>query len=311
MDPADTSLLSDVELVPAGPSLAPLAAKPRIWTVFAAVVAGAVLATVIQVIFIAALAIGEMARGGDAEEVADDIVARMVEPWMFMGMAGAGQLGFAICTIAAAWLSSYPFRERLGLVRPRISSTAIGLTVVGSWAPLAVGLGFAHMLAWYVPPDPMVEKLLANITQPQAIPFVLFIAIVPGVVEELLFRGYVQGRLLERWPPWIGIMVTSLLFAIVHVQPHHVVAVFPIGLWLGVVAWKSGSVIPSILCHAFINGSLNAWRMIAKFNEIPEGTQHVVDIGGLFVGAICFVLAVNVLFADDETKSDHRFSADV
>jgi uncharacterized protein len=267
-----------------------------------------VLATVIQVIFIASLAIGEMARGGDAEEVADDIVARMVEPWMFMGMAGAAQLGFAICAIAAAWLSPDPFRKRLGLVRPRISSAAIALTVVGSWAPLAVGLGFAYMLARYVPPDPMVEKLLANITQSQAIPFVLFIAIVPGIVEELLFRGYVQGRLLERWSPWVAITVTSLLFAIVHVQPHHVVAVFPIGLWLGVVAWKSGSVIPSILCHAFINGSLNAWRMIAKFTEIPESTQHVVDIGGLFVGAICFVLAVNVLFADDETKSDHRFS---
>jgi membrane protease YdiL (CAAX protease family) len=196
------------------------------------------------------------------------------------------------------------------LVRPRISSTAIALTVVGSWAPLAVGLGFAQMLAWYVPPDPMVEKLLANITPSQAIPFVVFIAIVPGVVEELLFRGYVQGRLLERWSPWVAITVTSLLFAIVHVQPHHVVAVFPIGLWLGVVAWKSGSVIPSILCHAFINGSLNAWRMIAKFNELPEGTQHLVYIGGLFVGVICFVLAVNLLFANDETQSEHRFSVE-
>jgi membrane protease YdiL (CAAX protease family) len=310
MDPAETSFSTDVELVPAGASSAPHATRPRIWTVFAAVVAGVVLATVIQVIFIAALAIVEMARGGDAEEVPNEIVARMVEPWMFMAMAGGGQLGFAICAIAAAWLSPYPFRQRLGLVRPRVSSTAITLTVVGSWAPLAVGLGFAHMLAWYVPPDPMVEKLLANITQSQVIPFVIFIAIVPGVVEELLFRGYAQGRLLERWSPWVAITVTSLLFALVHVQPHHVVAVFPIGLWLGVVAWKSGSVIPSILCHAFINGSLNAWRMIAKFNEIPEGTQHVVDISGLFVGAICFVLAVNFLFAIDESQSEHRFSVD-
>jgi membrane protease YdiL (CAAX protease family) len=52
-----------------------------------------------------------------------------------------------------------------------------------------------------------------------AVPFVLFIAAFPGFNEELLFRGYIQRRLLARWSPWLAISVTSALFALMHVMP--------------------------------------------------------------------------------------------
>jgi len=79
------------------------------------------------------------------------------------------------------------------------------------------------------------------------------VAVVPGLIEELMFRGYVQTRLAERWHPLLAITVTALMFSVIHLDPIHMLGVVPLGLWLGAVAWRADSVIPAMLCHAANN----------------------------------------------------------
>lgn len=298
MDDFSDPISTDIELTPIVPPPV-MPATPRVWTVFAAVVAALGLAVVFQVVLVVGLIAIQAAAGNDVEKFAKELPEKLGTPEIFMLMAAGGQLAFLLGSIVPAWLSPVPFRERLGLIGPRPSWGVVPLVMIASWASLAVGIGFAYALALILKPDPMVEELFKNITMNEAVPFVLFIALVPGIVEELLFRGYVQRRLLERWTPGLAITVTSLLFAIVHVQPHHVVLAFPIGLWLGLVAWKTGSVYPSMFCHAFINGSLNAWRMLVKFGNVPEDTQKVVYIIALLASLICLVLSVNYFIKRD------------
>lgn len=280
----------DIQLTPI--ETAPV--KPRVWTVFVATFAALALAIVLQIILATVLVAIEASQGKDIETIARELPEKMMSPELFMLTAAAGQIAFLMAAIIPAWLSPVPMRKRLGLLSPRPSWSIVPLVTVGSWAALAVGIGCAYALTLVIPPDPMIEKLLEGITAKLAVPFVLFIAFVPGIVEELLFRGYVQRRLLERWTPGVAITVTSLLFAIVHVQPHHVALAFPIGLWLGVVAWKTGSVYPSMFGHAFMNGSLNAWRMVVKFAEVPEDAQTIGYILAIIGGLACFLLAMNV-----------------
>ena len=134
--------------------------------------------------------------------------------------------------------------------------------------------------------------------------FVFCIAIFPGIGEELLFRGYVQKRLLQRWSPAWAIGVTSAIFAVVHIQPHTVVAAFPLGIWLGFLAWKCGSIGPSILCHAFINGLINAWRVVVKFGDVPEGVQTVVEGFCVLVGLVCSVLLLRQVSRVEKKSAD-------
>jgi membrane protease YdiL (CAAX protease family) len=47
-------------------------------------------------------------------------------------------------------------------------------------------------------------------------------------------------------------------------MPHTVVFAFPIGIWFGYVAWKTGSIWPTILGHALINGLWNVLN-ISKY----------------------------------------------
>jgi membrane protease YdiL (CAAX protease family) len=278
--------------------------RPRIWTAFAVPLAGLILAVGFQIVFVVGLLVKGAAQGNSIEDVAQDLPRALSTPSLFILLAGSGQLAFATVTLIATWLSPTPVRQRLGLYPAKQSWAIYPLTILGSIAVLAIGICFALALTWIIPADPMVEELFNEMTPQDAVPFVLFIAIFPGVIEELLFRGYVQRRLLERWRPVTAILVSSILFALVHMQPHHVVLAFPLGIWFGVIAWRTGSVFPSMLCHAFVNGGLNAWRMVVKFGDVPETTQNVVNIGAILLGSICLMLAISMMIGEEDTTTN-------
>ena len=69
----------------------------------------------------------------------------------------------------------------------------------------------------------------------------------------------------------------------------------PLGVWFGVIAWRVGSIVPTIVCHAFINGGVNAWRLVVKFAELSETVQLVSTAFFLIVGVVCFVLSCRML----------------
>ncbi len=74
--------------------------------------------------------------------------------------------------------------------------------------------------------------------------------------EEILFRGFLfRGWLQSPRDVWPVIVVTSLLWALIHVQYDWYVIgqVFAFGLLLGWMRWATGSTILTILLHALIN----------------------------------------------------------
>ena len=90
-----------------------------------------------------------------------------------------------------------------------------------------------------------------------------------AVGEELIFRGFIQTRLLRRFSPLGAIVFTSLFFAIPHGDVHYALAIFPLGLWFGYVAYLAESVWPSVICHFLHNSVAFLARMTPS--ESPEG----------------------------------------
>ncbi len=71
-----------------------------------------------------------------------------------------------------------------------------------------------------------------------------------GVFEEMLFRGFVQNAFEERHQPAYAILITSILFGAVHLNPWWFVQFIFLAFFLGVLAWKSDSIIPGAIVHA-------------------------------------------------------------
>lgn len=261
--------------------------KPRIWTVFVALgvmLCGFVAANIVGGI---GLVFWYFAQGGNRERLQSDLLEFAVQPAPFLMLGLLGQLSIGGVAITAASLSPVPLAQRLGLVPSRWSYGTSAVAILGAIVPFGIGLASAYALSNVLDPDLSVEKMYAAMRPAWALPFLLFISLCPGFFEETMFRGYVQRRLLDRWKPWIAILFTSLVFALVHFAPHAILFAFPLGIWLGMLAWKSGSTWPGIICHALINGLWNVWQLGARFEILPDDPplSMLVLLGVLGAGA--------------------------
>lgn len=82
---------------------------------------------------------------------------------------------------------------------------------------------------------------------------VIAISIVTGIVEEFLFRGIVITRMRRIFNAGISIVLSSLIFAAVHLNPISFMGIFIFAMFLGILFRKSGSVIPCMIAHAAFN----------------------------------------------------------
>ena len=82
----------------------------------------------------------------------------------------------------------------------------------------------------------------------------LAIVVVAPASEEIIFRGLFFGAIEGRWGARVALIVSSILFAVAHVQPEHIVPIFSVGLALGWARWKTGSLGLPMLLHMLNNG---------------------------------------------------------
>jgi len=207
-----------------------------------------------------------------------------------------GQLAFVALALLAVLAANERPRERLGLVRGRLGPGGIVLVLLGTLFVQWAANGLASL--WSAEPSQDLKDMWRMISAPQgalAVLAGLLISLGPGFCEELFFRGLAQRRLLERWPPLAAIGVTSAVFAIAHLDPQHVIGVLPLGLWLGFVAWRSGSTWTSIACHAFNNGAVFVLGRAfgnAESGDLPAGPAVWGIVAALLLG---WILAVRAL----------------
>jgi membrane protease YdiL (CAAX protease family) len=113
-------------------------------------------------------------------------------------------------------------------------------------------------------------------------PLAMMIGATPAICEELLFRGYIQTRMTQSLGPILGVGIASFLFAAFHLDIVHVVAVFPLGLFLGWVTWQSGSLFPAMLGH-FTNNVISVVGVVVA----PEENADMMALP-----AVVFTLAI-------------------
>ncbi len=82
------------------------------------------------------------------------------------------------------------------------------------------------------------------------------LAILPGIFEELAFRGYLFTGLAQGFSPWWTITLTSLMFGVNHFSLLRLLPTTFVGLILGLVVWRRRSIYPTMLFHAVYNTSV-------------------------------------------------------
>ncbi len=162
--------------------------------------------------------------------------------------------------------------------------------------PAAVLLGlslwpFAHELVVFtmrcglvtLSPE-MIKKgqtIVDQLRTTNVVGILLAMAVVPAVTEEWLFRGYVFSAFRQRTSPWASIVASGVLFGLFHLLSTDFLAIerlapsTALGIVLGWVCWRTGSVRPGMLLHACHNGVLLLLAFyspqLQSGNWLPEG----------------------------------------
>lgn len=82
----------------------------------------------------------------------------------------------------------------------------------------------------------------------------IMLAVIPGLCEELLFRGYTQRQFERATGPIGGIVLSGVLFGLYHLRPSQLLPLVALGLYLAYLVWRTGSLWPAVLVHMAHNG---------------------------------------------------------
>ena len=103
--------------------------------------------------------------------------------------------------------------------------------------------------------EAIIESFLKMSNISDLVYTIVVIAIVPAIGEELLFRGYIQQKLVSRLKnPHTAILITAFLFSLIHLDFQGIIPRFVLGALLGYIFYWSGSLLLPILAH-FINNA--------------------------------------------------------
>ena len=166
--------------------------------------------------------------------------------------------------------------EKMRLRRPARGTGVLGLGM--GLASAAAGMGL--MSLWRYALTAMGAELPAGLqVGPEAIPGLMITsALLPAVCEEWFFRGY----LLSAWEDrrgWGCVPVTAVLFALIHSSVQGLPAQLAMGLVLGAVCVRSGSVFVPVLAHFGYNAGM------LLFSGLWSGGWWARDAALLFFGA--------------------------
>jgi sodium transport system permease protein len=118
----------------------------------------------------------------------------------------------------------------------------------------------------------------------------------PAVCEELFFRGFVLSGLTAAFRGRHGatraVLLSSALFAVFHVFPERWPPTFLMGVVLGVVAVRTGSIWPGMVVHAVNNSFavLQAWPPLRDVVSDLDDAAAITGAAVLFAAGLVLVL---------------------
>lgn len=135
-----------------------------------------------------------------------------------------------------------------------------------------------------------------NVTLPQKSFFnvvfsVVFIALIPAIVEEFLFRG-VMLKGCENFGKIQAVLVTAAAFSLYHMSPAQTIYQFIIGVIYAIVALTSKSIIPTTILHFLNNFLIITWNYLLPDLVVSGAAKIILCVVGIFMVAAGIYLSV-------------------
>jgi membrane protease YdiL (CAAX protease family) len=205
--------------------------------------------------------------GGMAAQVTGGFASAVLQTWLRSRGAGGEALGHSAIVIVPSLAVSGACLMAVALLVPRVyglpsaqvlglrrappacyAAAAVGTIMLGptaDWLMRAMQQRFPELSLGVVP---MLHEVVRGLPLIAAFPV---FALLPGISEELTFRGVLQNAAGRGA---FAIALSALAFSLFHLDPHHVAGVLPLGFFLAWVASRCGTIV-TIVAHVLNNGA--------------------------------------------------------
>lgn len=209
------------------------------------------------------------------------------EPLIFSPILIIGELFFLAVVVAWVAVRRLPWQATFYLYKTSWVLVGLGILLAIVWWPVAVGLGvLMEQIFSLIGPPPEIPAPRNTL---DAIGYVVAIVILAPLCEEPIFRGFVLRGWL-RFGLMAGVVGSGTLFGLQHGQLAGLLSLCLVGIVLGIVALRAGSLIPAVVLHAVYNG------LAVPFLVAPDSVPDISDSTFLVAGAIFTPVALFTLW---------------
>lgn len=197
-------------------------------------------------------------------------VSYLIKP--FLVLSAADQAVAATLSATTVYLLALAFAigiPRLVSRRYVTTKRELGLSRLPSW--LDIVLAPAGLVAYFFTATMLLVLASAvfpglDANEAQQLPFsttaggasfalaFLTLVVIAPLAEEVLFRGYLYGKLRRIAPVWLAAIITSLLFGLAHLQWNVAIDVFAMSLIMCLFRETTGTIWVGVLMHMMKNG---------------------------------------------------------
>lgn len=131
---------------------------------------------------------------------------------------------------------------------------------------------------------------------------IITLIVIPVIFEELMFRGFILKGLIKNYSPKTAIIVSALLFGLIHLNPWQFVTAFLLGLIFAWIALKTKSIIFPMLGHLINNliatlamrfPDSDIWKL---FNMDVEGELVNLPLEINLIGVALFIIGFYIIY---------------
>ena len=156
----------------------------------------------------------------------------------------AASMGMKTIPSPKYWLLAFSIMAMAAIFTQWLVQVNAAIPLHGDWAQL-------RTMEQQV--DKMVEAFFSETSVKRLLLLTVVMALLPAVAEEFCFRGTIQNTLSQtNLGPMGAIFVTGLTFSLVHFEFDNFLAIWCMGMVLGLIYYYSGSIWVSIAVH-FLN----------------------------------------------------------
>lgn len=122
----------------------------------------------------------------------------------------------------------------------------------------------------------------------------LCVGILPALLEEFAIRGVILGALRKKFSDTSAIVISSVLFGILHGNLQQIPFATLLGLLLAYTTIYTGSLLPAILIHA-VNNTISVILAFSMQNMSPMGsemTSYIYFTVSLVIGICGFIMLI-------------------